>query len=578
MQAAMEEMRRKVAEAERRESLKREGVEETERAKLNETYQNELKKDGGATAPGYAEGQSAHRYSAEERAQLDKMKKDNIEAAQSKRKIYLRVPYKEKKTAIGFGAFFDTARVRWAIAEDVALSLRDVEPFCHWLPDDAFPTIYRNNLGCSEKVVGPDRIAFQRLTEAAKTATPQELRQQFGTETMNVEPDTAGEMWLEFKAAMSGDLKQGGANPEVLVVAEIDLILMPHGKELCDIVDPSLLPPVPKWKQNKKPRLPPPPPPPPGGMPGVVAPPSPGVGGAPPPHLPPPPPPPPGGPPGGLPADMEAAFREVAAYGDGGQQLPPPPQMPQMLRQMQPGAQMHGGDMRGEMGGGPQMHNGMHGGGMHPGGEMQHGMQGGPQMHQGDPMHPMHQGGGMHGGPPMQHMRHEMQQGSMRGGPQHMHTQQQQQQQQQQHMQHQHMQQQQQFEDDLPPPLPPMPPPLPPGWVEASDPRYGHRPYFFHPRTREASWEFPTGEAPPPPRDVWGIGMPVAMLEQAYSVDRHALQQLHNGRAALAYAASLSADCPAAAGETAAAEQKAKGAPPAIGDQLGCAVIIGAAN
>ena len=192
MQAAMEEMRRKVAEAERRESLKREGMEETERAKLNETYQNELKKDGGATATGYAEGQSAHRYSAEERAQLEKMKKDNIEAAQSKRKIYLRVPYKEKKTAIGFGAFFDTARVRWAIAEDVALSLRDVEPFCHWLPDDAFPTIYRNNnLACSEKVVGADRIAFQRLTEAAKTATPQELRQQFATETMNVEPHTA---------------------------------------------------------------------------------------------------------------------------------------------------------------------------------------------------------------------------------------------------------------------------------------------------------------------------------------------------------------------------------------------------
>ena len=73
MQAAMEEMRRKVAEAERRESLKREGMEETERAKLNETYQNELKKDSGATATGYAEGQSAHRYSAEERAQLEKM-------------------------------------------------------------------------------------------------------------------------------------------------------------------------------------------------------------------------------------------------------------------------------------------------------------------------------------------------------------------------------------------------------------------------------------------------------------------------------------------------------------------------
>ena len=64
----------------------------------------------------YAEGQSAHRYTPEERAALEEQKKKNIEAAQSKRKIYLRVPYKEKKTAIGFGAFFDTARVRWAIA------------------------------------------------------------------------------------------------------------------------------------------------------------------------------------------------------------------------------------------------------------------------------------------------------------------------------------------------------------------------------------------------------------------------------------------------------------------------------
>ena len=165
----------------------------------------------------------------------------------------------------------------------------------------------------------------------------------------------------------------------------------------------------------------------------------------------------------------------------------------------------------------------------------------------------------------MQHMRHEMLQGSMRGGPQHMQQQQQQ-------------QQQQQYDDDLPPPLPPVPPPLPPGWVEASDPRYGHRPYFFHPRTRESSWEFPTGEAPPPPRDVWGIGMAAAVLEQAYSVDRHALQQLHNGRAALAHAASPSADCPAAAGETAAAEEKDERASPAIGDQLGCAVIIGSAR
>ena len=167
----------------------------------------------------------------------------------------------------------------------------------------------------------------------------------------------------------------------------------------------------------------------------------------------------------------------------------------------------------------------------------------------------------------MEHMRHEMGQGPMPGGPQHMP-----------HMPHmphmQHMQQQAQFDDDLPPPLPPLPPPLPPGWVEASHPRYGHRPYFFNSRTRESTWDFPTGEEPPP-RDVWGIGMPADLLAQAYSVDRHALQQLHNGRAALAHAASLSADCTAAAGDAAPTELTAS---PAIGDQLGCAVIIGAAK
>ena len=297
---------------------------------------------------------------------------------------------------------------------------------------------------------------------------------------------------------------------------------------------------------------------------------------------------------------MEAAFREVAAYGEGGGQLPPPPPMPPLLRQLQAGATPHGamphgampgamppgtqmggdgmhggmhggmhngmqGGMHGGMHGGMpgEVHNGMHGGGMHPAGHMQHGGHGAAQGHPGAPMHP---GGGMHGGPRMEHMRHEMGQGPMPGGPQHMPMP---------HMPHlPHVQQQAQFDDDLPPPLPPVPPPLPSGWVEASHPRYGHRPYFFNSRTRESTWDFPTGEEPPP-RDVWGIGMPADLLAQAYSVDRHALQQLHNGRAALAHAASLSADCGAAAGEAAPTELTAS---PAIGDQLGCAVIIGAAK
>ena len=36
-----------------------------------------------------------------------------------------------------------------------------------------------------------------------------------GAELMNVSKATAGEMWLEFKVAMSGDMKQEGGSPEV---------------------------------------------------------------------------------------------------------------------------------------------------------------------------------------------------------------------------------------------------------------------------------------------------------------------------------------------------------------------------
>jgi hypothetical protein len=61
---------------------------------------------------------------------------------------------------------------------------------------------------------------------------------------------------------------------------------------------------------------------------------------------------------------------------------------------------------------------------------------------------------------------------------------------------------------------------LPPGWVEASDPRYGGAPFWFHRETRETSWTRPTGHGPPPPKDVWGIGMPLDLLQKAYSYDR----------------------------------------------------------
>ena len=73
-------------------------------------------------------------------------------------------------------------------------------------------------------------------------------------QALNCETSTVGEMWDQFKERMSRDMANihdpGAA--EVSVVAELDLLLLPAGKELCDLMDPTLLPAVPKWKQNKK--------------------------------------------------------------------------------------------------------------------------------------------------------------------------------------------------------------------------------------------------------------------------------------------------------------------------------------
>ena len=45
------------------------------------------------------------------------------------RKIYIRVPFKEKKVAIGFGAVFDTDRNRWCVTQEQAIALKEVESF-----------------------------------------------------------------------------------------------------------------------------------------------------------------------------------------------------------------------------------------------------------------------------------------------------------------------------------------------------------------------------------------------------------------------------------------------------------------
>ena len=147
------------------------------------------------------------------------------------RKIYIRVPFKEKKVAIGFGAVFDTDRNRWCVTQEQAIALKEVEPFKFWLPEDALPAAHRTQLNCTDSVVGIEREAFKRLTQLSKAATPEELRQAFAAEIMNCGAATNGEMWLEFKEAMAGDLQQRGVlGSEVAVVAEIELLLMQQGK------------------------------------------------------------------------------------------------------------------------------------------------------------------------------------------------------------------------------------------------------------------------------------------------------------------------------------------------------------
>ena len=61
-------------------------------------------------------------------------------------------------------------------------------------------------------------------------------------------------MWDQFKEQMSRDMANihDPRAAEVSVVAELDLLLLPAAKEMSDLMDAAMLPGVPKWKQNKK--------------------------------------------------------------------------------------------------------------------------------------------------------------------------------------------------------------------------------------------------------------------------------------------------------------------------------------
>ena len=218
MQAAMEQMQRNVEAAQRREAAARE-----QREALGGQPLSQYAAAGGGggmglqplgSVPGSSKEAEAS-YNGPPRSYEERLSMENRKLANApldmKRKVYLRVPFKEKKIAIGFGAVFDTDRNRWCCTQEQAIALKDVEPFKDWLPEDALPAALRTKVNCSDNVQGADREAFKRLADQAKTATPQELRQLFCTEIMSCGMVAAGEMWLEFKEAMSGDMKQRGA-------------------------------------------------------------------------------------------------------------------------------------------------------------------------------------------------------------------------------------------------------------------------------------------------------------------------------------------------------------------------------
>ena len=65
---------------------------------------------------------------------------DASAASQPSRKVYLCVPFKEKKDAMGFGAQFDNGRNRWYVLQEQAVALMDFPMFKKWLPENALPS------------------------------------------------------------------------------------------------------------------------------------------------------------------------------------------------------------------------------------------------------------------------------------------------------------------------------------------------------------------------------------------------------------------------------------------------------
>jgi hypothetical protein len=192
---------------------------------------------------------------------------DASAASQPSRKVYLCVPFKEKKDAMGFGAQFDIGRNRWYVLQEQAVALMDFPMFKKWLPENALPSAISKpiepGVATRSEVAadphpraakrslkpkdGPFKEVWEKMEKNAKALSAAELRVFFLKEIKWVTPSQAGELWMAFEEPLCADV--GGA---VEGVIEMDKILQKDFKELSDYIDESLLPDLPGKPKRRR--------------------------------------------------------------------------------------------------------------------------------------------------------------------------------------------------------------------------------------------------------------------------------------------------------------------------------------
>jgi hypothetical protein len=156
---------------------------------------------------------------------------DASAASQPSRKVYLCVPFKEKKDAMGFGAQFDNGRNRWYVLQEQAVALMDFPMFKKWLPENALPSAISKPIEpgvatrsevaadphppAAKKSLkpkdGPFKEVWEKMEKNAKALSAAELRVFFLKEIKWVTPSQAGQLWVEFEEVSHGSGSGSGS-------------------------------------------------------------------------------------------------------------------------------------------------------------------------------------------------------------------------------------------------------------------------------------------------------------------------------------------------------------------------------